>query len=807
MLKIESVKYNSYGQSAEADYLHGNLQDDITAVITYSLERVVYASPDNIIYFNPEPYIYGSVDNQNIIYSPDFPNFSEFMEGDEITIYNGSSNTFRIIDKIDDNTIKTSLISGTNYSSSQLDTLGHYIGVTTSPKALTYKYNIINSEDSPNYDNYLDGEENSYKAYDINTFTVGYASMMYVTGSKSHQNGTARIDFVDRINTFKLVFSIVHKFRLFPFLNDGDVSSLISGEVLTEWGGTRAYNHIFAIELLKEKGDENNKLVVESTDNLGDTGAYNEHFNTDTSQYWIESVEYKYGTQVLEAIDLNKITTVKIVYKSNDLFVGSFKPEVSFLILHDDFDNYLDTNQTYLENFGFGLVGYMGAINSSSAYRVFDGSFSVVIIDQSTIEVTVKVSLGSKILENINKSGIKRYALFITSEQNGLPVGNQTRSRDVVDVKEFSETLPQINIITSNTSFWLDPADIETGYISELPELFMTDDVYAVSRFAFKKDMPITISSIKNEIIAEGSKNVILESVTTNTNGFTLDSNGIQILNIDNPRALNQSYKSNLTIKRAADSVDSYIFDMAFPFIVGYREDLAIKNQNIPTEVYDITAVGNGLSNDWYRYIEAGMTLKYKVTFTFIYNSVSYTQTITKPINVNDYNNPEWTAKYIKLYNSDDTELSEAGESFIMGSVKIKAMFDKEPLPSIDKLQCYFFIAKQNDNGYRTSSTYDNTLKKIIFGSLEIVSGEVIARGVLNAEDFKDDVKIWCRLFESNDEDIPLCVLISEQGDYLKNESNTAYLVPEYCTDDTFKIKDSFNNYLKDSFNNNLTAL
>lgn len=803
MLKLESIKYSSFNQASQADYLHGNLQDDISIVLKYSVERVVFMSEDRRIWLKPPSYVLGSFDNEGIIFDADEQqSFTEFQEGDTIFISSGAfSGTTTIAEKIDNNTIRVTA----TIPSHEIYIDGEFIACTKAPSSLRYRYNFIGSDDSVSYINHLDGQEQLFEGNNILSI-VGATQALAPQGSKSHQIGSALFRCYEIKNSYKFLFEITHNIKLFPILRDGYAQSLQNNTLFDDWAGELSYNYAYNIELLRGDDDEADKISIEGVEG-GNTGAYNEHLNTSITGFSVQSVEYKLAGNVIDAIDYNGVTTVKIIYKSEGKFVPTIRTEVTFIAIHQDFDDYLDTNQYYLDNFCYGRAGTSGILNIGNDYRVFT-DFSQTIIDVNTLEVTVKVSLGSKIKSNIEKSEPKKYALFISSEQNGLAVPLQVRSRDLVDISEFVETLPMANLINTSSQFWLDPADEEAGYIWELPETFMTDDVLAVSQFSFPKSLNLKILSVKNEIIATGTGGtVVLDSITVSLASAPLDPNGIQIPSISTLRPLNQSYKSTFLVGRGVDTATDYVFSMVFPFIVGYREDKAILNQSIPSEVYELESVGNGLSMDWFKYADAGMDIKYKVTYTIEYLGKNYSQVYEKAINVNDYDNPEWTAKSIKLYDPLGVELVDGITPVIKNTVTIKAIFDKAVLPSPSDIECYFFVAKIGEDGYRTSSTYDNSFKRIIFGSLNVVGGEVVAIGTLNSEDFKADVRIWCRLFEKNVDALPPCVLISEDGDYLIHELG-GYLIPETCGEiDTDQIWDSQQNYLKDSMGNRLKAL
>lgn len=791
MLKLERATYRTQGQSATASYPHGNLQDSLYCELEFSLERVVFLTDDLHVFLTPPSYVLGSVDNDRIIYqADDLGVFEEFQVGDTIyistAIYTG---TKTIVEKIDNNTIRVAetLITHEIYGD------GEFIACTNIPKSARFNYNFIATEDNISYGNVLDNQTNTGIANNLTAISIGSTWQLINQGSNSHNLGINIFSVTEKINNYKFILKVTQNIRLFPFLKNGYVQDLESNTVFDDIAGSKAYDHIFSLELLQGQDDEANKLTYE-TKISGNTGAYNEHFNTGISQYNVQSIEYKLVStgEVIQGIDYNGQTDITIVYKSDGLFTGTLLPEISFLVIHDDFDNYLDISKDYLQNFGYCHVNKVNAFNSGTDYRVFNTALTHTIIDADTLEIKARISLGSKIKENIEKSAVRKYALFVTCEQSGLSVVNQTRSRDLVDLAEFVETLPSINLITTNTTFWLDPSDVNTGFSAPLVNTFDSDDVYAVSSFSISKTTPIKLISIKNEVIAQGSSDVILDSTTTVVGGSSISPEGNQIINSDVLRPLNQSYKSNLVINTDASTATDYVYNMSYPFIVGYRDDLAINGQSIPAEMYDITQVGNGLSNDWAKYVDIGsMSISYRVTYVFDYLGKKYNQVYQRPIIVNNYDNPEWTTKSIKLYDTNNVELLDGSDKFIIETTTIKALFSKSPLPAISNIEAYFFVAKVNDNGYRTSSSFDNTFKKIVFGTLSVVGSYIQVTGTLNADDFQSDVRIWCRIFEKEEVVLPNCILITEEGDSFITEDETSYLVPEVCNLDlSFLLKE-----------------
>lgn len=784
-LKVEHISYGAY-VSGSAGYEQANILDTKRIVITFSIERIVFASDDNIIHLTPPIGVLGSVDNERIIYCPDnLLAFEEFHEGDSIILVDGGTTTpFTIEQKIDSQTIRVAepLFDGNSY---EINSNSSYIACVNAPKGLKYFYNFISDNQSENYINHLDNELNVLTTNTVNTLTIGYTYTLNNVGSKSHQIGTAVLDYIDRVNNIKLIFTITQTLRQYPFLREDYKSVLSEGEPwkpFEDWEGDLSYSHIFKIEMLQDLNIEDDKLVLESLDNKANTGAFNESFNTGTTKYSVESVEYKIGSQVIDSIDYNQLTKVKIIYKSDARFADPIKIEVALLGIQEDFDYYKDKSQTYEENFCLGIAGTTNITNISTPYRVFT-DFSYTVIDASALEVNVKVSLGDAIKANLDKSDVKKYLLLITSEPSAYTPALQKRSRDIVDFAEFSENLPTLNILNTVTKFHLDPSPLNTGFEFDIADTFMTDDVQAVSVFSYPESMPIKLIKITNQVVAtNGTSTVVLDSQVSPVSGYPLDPFGVQLINVDQLRPLNQSYKANTVINRGVDSSGNRVFNMAFPFVVGYREDKPIINQNIPVDFFDNGAVGNGLSSDWYKYgVSVGWDIFYKVEYVFEYQGKTYEQETLKLFNVHDYDNPEWTAKSIKIYDESNNELISGGNKFIRGNCRIEARFSKPSMPVLGDCFGYLFIASTGQDGYRTSSTYDNTLKKIIFGSLTLVSGDLVLTGFLNANEIQSNCRIWARIFERGENPALDCVLLTEDDYLFEEEGGEYYLQPETC--------------------------
>lgn len=777
-LIIEGKKYNGYASLSEALYLHGNILDEITVKIDYSIERIYFIDDDNHLFLTPPIGVLGSSDNERIIYARDDQSaFAEFQKGDEIVINDTLGNSYYVIEKkLNDQTL---LVEGP-LPTAELSTTNSYIACSNAPSALKYFYNLKSDNQAIDYNSHLDGQTNLLTAENIDTSGSPYGFGMTQTGSKSHQIGSVTINFVERV-AVKLRFQIVHNFRLFPFLKDNYISLLEAGDPLEDWAGDLSYSHIFRLELLAGPNIEDDKIAIESNDDKGNTGAFDENFNTNTTGYSVESVEYKVGSQVVDSIDFNQLTSVKIVYKSNGQFIAPIKSELALLGVHEDYDYYKDPLQTYEQNFCMGIAGSSGILNFSSDYRVFT-EYTHTIIDANTLEINAKVSLGSAIKANLNKSSVRRYILLVTCEKTAQLPENQKRSRDIVGISEFSENLPTLNIISTHTKFILDPATEETGFEFENADTFMTDDVVAVSRFTYPSATPIKLLTITNQVIAtDGTQTIVLDSFTSPVSGYAVDPFGAQNITVDQQRSLSQSYKTNVTINRGIDVIPNIVFDVAFPFVVGYRDDKALQSQTVPVEFYDNAEAGNGLTADWFKYVDAGWDIYYKIKYTYEYLGKSYSQEFQKLFYINDYDNVEWTAKSIKIYDEDNVELVSGGNKFIKGNCTIVAKFSKPSMPIIGNCFAYFFIAKTGEDGYRTSNVYDNSFKKIIFASLQIVSGELVATGTLDANIIGSNCRIWCRIFERTEEEALECVLITEDYYVFEAEDGNYYLQPETC--------------------------
>jgi len=107
-LKIDNIRYNGFASLEEALYLHGNILDEVTVKIEYSIERIYFLNEDNHLFLTPPIGVLGSSDNASVIYARDNEGaFSEFQEGEEIVINDTFGNRYyRIKEKINDQTLK-----------------------------------------------------------------------------------------------------------------------------------------------------------------------------------------------------------------------------------------------------------------------------------------------------------------------------------------------------------------------------------------------------------------------------------------------------------------------------------------------------------------------------------------------------------------------------------------------------------------------------------------------------------------------------------------------------------------------------
>lgn len=793
-LKINSIKYYTPDSGTAQNKLKANLQDTVQAVINFTIERSAFFSDDNRVIFKPYPYMIDTVDNNNVIYTPDDECFLECTIGDTLYFRNvqgasiGDIYVYNIVNKINNQTVKVE--PSTSTPSIYFQEIGNpssestraSFGVVDLLSTLDLYFNLAAKGEEGGYVSKIDGESILMRKTNLyHTVILTPPSLTFV-GNKSHHQGKALARGVEIINFVYYNFDLELSFRVFNYTTEDLLLNIING--------TQQINTNYEILAKLENYNDSTLLISDSlSDTTLEIGNYNVNFQSTTRYYELLNKAYTVGGQVKESLALNQPTTVTLRYKRNGGTITANKLEVTFMVANESYAAVNDVNKTYEQAIGFNYARttsttILDQTVPDLSYRVFSGVITTTAIDASTFDITFTVDFGSTILDLLVKADNK-YMLFVTEYTD-------TRERTLVDYNTAVKVLPILNLFTNDlTVFAYDPTSgselkdpewvsndfslYNTQYYDVVPEVYMTDILEGNNIFIYPKTETILFNTIKCSVVAKKTtgEEIIFEENEVNLTQYPIDNGGQRIVTLRNQLSVNQTYKNVIYVQTIASSTTHFQYALTYNFTIGNRSDKYLPIQEVPNDFF--VSGQTRLTSDYLKYDQAtDWNTFYKVTLGFIKDGDEYEQTFYNRFILHPYSSTDWGTHTIRLYDkSTNVELTSGANTYIQGEVKVVATFTKATLPNLIDLSASFFLEKTGEDGVRESFTYTNNVSLVTRGTITIESGNVVVTGFIDAELIKKDCRLYCRLFEATDGGTPTPTnyLLAENGNYITQEN------------------------------------
>lgn len=485
MIKLTSQNIYKELTAAPVNWLLANVADKIRIETIFSVQTYAISTLDN-------PFIVNQTDGRisaNWIYDPQ-GQFTDFKIGDTIRLFDkanpGSTATCTIVDKSDDNSIQVS-------SNALLSSIGDdtpedkwVISITDVITAAKYHWNFVENNNPDTFLSPIDASEQLLIHNDVDASDVTPLSMAFM-GPLTYQEGSATIQGVS-IDTgttdgvYKSNFKIIHYTKVTPWILISQLENEINNIPHIDFEALKCWKFIYEIQAAYVYTDPNYIVSEIFSSQLGNSGWYNENFNTAKTNYTIDSVVYKNSDgDVIDSIGLSTDqTTVTVIIKNTTdtpftptetkFVLGFFKvPSVESEYLIDTQDS--DENFAYdraLQTVGDPAVqGDQNGIPGRQVLQDIVGVYDSI----SQITITFVVNFGAKLLDALLASEAPRYLLFLSTQDPTLPTNQSDLVTLKIDMAEFHiENTDDEMIIISPTTFIRHPeADPDTEGVTPGP--------------------------------------------------------------------------------------------------------------------------------------------------------------------------------------------------------------------------------------------------------------------------------------------------------------------------------------------------
>lgn len=490
---------------------------------------------------------------------------------------------------------------------------------TDNVQGVNFNYNLIaNSEiNSASLNSLVDGTTPRFEAVGLDpTDTVTIIPVTPVGFNSGHSVFSSSIVGLGKtgpVQKFKISvnFQIIPLFdNLSDFQNNVAPSFLFDSDSLTD---------VFKLQFLPELNNPNISIFTDSTTTAlsGNVGWFDENFNGNATIYSNVGVSYTNTNGVnVAGISKDEPTNFQITLNQTGASATS-KYKIGFLTVPFEKELIQENTKKNYENLMLNDLNQV--VDQSTAQFTFAGygntsgakmgiRFDSVSNSGSTVFINGQTQPNNEFttfFDSIDKSNWN-YIFFVSLANDTLASNVSDRSTLLCDFNQLVEIPP---------SFVLGDATIEllnhaqgianvgvSNYLGTIE-----DEVLSKTLFYLDTAKTESIQTINFKV--EGFNTINgstfdCENYEIDTSGFDLDSNGVQLFNVDTTRGfqMKPGVDKNF-VKIVRDQTEDIGTKKAFYFYYAIRPrwEYWIENTNVPNDLLDGTKQFDGKNQDWSR--------------------------------------------------------------------------------------------------------------------------------------------------------------------------------------------------------------
>lgn len=819
------IKNVALGDTASTDWLFDNIGDVINVEIDFRVEdylvvnSITRGDGDRYVYAWPTSLVTGLLDDKSLLWFEQDGIIEDWNIGDTIII-NGSDysdGTKTITEIVNGNTIRLT----PEFTVREELKIGSIVANNTSIEGIEFSHNLIENDESPNFISKVDGSERKARVTGLSSLDTVTEHDMDQLGNKSYQYGYIKAKGngkgLAESTTVSQGFTISQALIVDPLFLSDQIEDIRNGIAPPYFKDGKCLKYVFNIEASKDVTNPNKKKEGVSGEVRGNSGWFNESYNTKKTNYSISDIVYKKGTTANQSLELTTDETQVEFIINNTIDTpfsnGNTKFVMNFALLPQPETQYRDelsvTKQELKTNYILDRTeGVLGSTtttpdNLGTDIQVFK-EVDFLYVSTSQMKVIATIDMPEEVVARVANLSSMDYVLFISTQDHTK--NNRGNNSDKValtaDVGLMFIDTTDPTMIDIDLSFLTHPySNIETETTTDL-NAHKLDDLLGLAKFTLdqngREDDDIYITSVINQIIIKkGSQEYELDGDNTSLVG-TKRVNGITFIdNLSDDRGFKTPVDENranikLSSKTALDAAGIFNYESGFPFI--FRWETWEPNDNIPDAFHDATKDNNGLNHNWNRYDNnPDWDIFFKVTVNATKNGSPQTYSEYLQIRSNDYTEgPEWDTENIQSFEvASGDNLSGLIQGYADSRIEGNKTYIGTTLPSLSDLVIVLLINVYRSGNvkevYTTSSAYDNHAATFWLSTngtnrLEIItSGSPVFKGqaLLNADLLDPDIEDWkitCRFYDKRaDVPFPLAGAKQMQDDSFKQKTNDAF--------------------------------
>ncbi len=700
-----SILFTNPLDNTPVNWLLANVGDEILITHNISVSTFAIATTNAKMTFNNTDGYFG-----NDVYNITGGDFSKFNIGDQVSIKNYGQNldfgVYTVVGKPSNTELILNVPIGSIPGFHAI--LPLYDNVTPEAvvslvkpiTALVYKYNFIKNSEAVNYFSKVDGSIQIASITGLNPAGGGTNKPMTFLGAKPYQIGSITVDEVGLGTGFAYSsdFVIKHRTRITPVILDTQISDLQNGIAPDYFFNLECLKSVFYFEARYFVNDPNLPQTLEVANILGNTGWFNENWNGNPTNYYIENLQYGYaaapvppatiGVNVaIPGVELSIIRDTKFIFDirnviDNPFVAGSTSLVLNFCKVPNGFNEYTANNRDLKHNFVWDSVEVIvqttpTGINGDNYADLTIRSLASVkahYVNNNKITISGRFDFDQQGIDVFEESDTPTYLFFVSIQdhaKNGPISDRVTLKVDSGDIW-YQTSFPDL-IKMDSKLIPHDVANYTDAYIDR--DKFTEDELVAYTSAIVGEDPAVT----NIQLIKYTAK--LLAINPSITSEFLLDSksvslpatpllSGRQVFNITQARQFHipvAEIRKNIIARTLPGSLRSN-YEFAYPFLNRWEYWLALIG--VDSFFYNPVEANNGWNEDWRHYSRNGWLLQYRFELNTKINGIPAIYSDTLDFPVLDRNLVgENTTCIIKTYDPDtSTELVDStGKKYVLG--------------------------------------------------------------------------------------------------------------------------------------------
>lgn len=597
-----------------------------------------------------------------------------------------------------------------------------------------YNFLLNSNFQSASLQSVIDGEETRLQALGLESMLIGDIAIFEKLKNQSGMSvSSAELEYLSKNTDSDVTNHYIYSYRvtiiyLITALYDDktDIESLTPPDWFL---GSETLTESFDLQFRPDHNDPNVSVQLkrEKYALKGNVGWFNENYNGLQHGMTVDSVEYRDTLgNLIDRLDHSKPTIISGIIRNVPDVTPI--PELAYMFSlatneENLYKNKIPSNHEnlkintwgvfktfYADGMTSNVIPDAQGFSSDDARMDSNSFYAKVIPSTNDVEFSVELIPTTEFYNYIENrpEDERNYVFSISVASRSLVTNYSDRVSLLVDYNYFEENIEPIGEYDYVKTSWLkhNNSQFDIDLLNtDLASAWLEDAIVWRHLIAIDKTSGSILNEIECSIEVENTPNddYLLDNVIINTSQFPIDSNNVQLINIDDSRGflLPNNDKENYIKVQRETSLDSGNYAVYSVFYgTKVRWEYFVERFDVPQNFVNSLKENNGKFNDWDWFQEVANKLKSKIYLTFEKNGeiVKY-ENSTNCFNDSNGNGVLGFFELSGVQALHSIDGVDSGLNYYIGQDSVTS-FDKFALPVNESVYISIIFERVDGNGW-----------------------------------------------------------------------------------------------------------